>query len=58
MQNDRGFKKYQMRKKIHIQVISLEYNNFTDIRRNNSIFIQKKKETLILKLPVPKNPKF
>ena len=61
MQNDREFKKYQLQKKFVFWQLGMKITNFANIRRNNSIFTQKKEKKLsvcILKLSVARNHKF
>ena len=44
MENDRGFKKFQLQKKFIIQQIVKKIAKFFNIRQNNSIFTQKEKK--------------
>ena len=44
-QNDHGFKKYQLQKKLIFWQLLTKFANFADIRRNNSIFTQLKKKS-------------
>ena len=44
VQNDCGFKKYQLWKKFIFWQLVAKISNFTDIRGNNEVFMQKKKK--------------